>query len=167
MAQCHAPARFLATISGSMITCGSIAAAVAATTMGRLSRGRNPRNLLLITVTGGCLVLIPITFAQQWWNLLLLRPMLDIFIGGNTTLAYAIAARALPMQWKLTAFGTLGGVAMLGNATAPFISGAVTNATHSLRTIFGMDSILYAVLLFVAWKFIRLPAEDAAPAALH
>ena len=91
----HAPDRLLGTISGAVITIGSVAAAVAATTMGRLSRGRNPRNLLLITLTGGCLVLIPITLAREWWQLLFLRPMLDIFIGGNTTLAYAIAARAL------------------------------------------------------------------------
>ncbi len=159
----HAPIQFLGTISGAVITIGSVAAAIAATTMGRLSRARNPRNLLLITLTGGCLVLIPIAAAQQWWQLLFLRPMLDIFIGGNTTLAYAIAARALPEQWKLTAFGTLGGLAMLGNAAAPFVSGAVTDATHSLRTIFAMDAVLYGVLIVWAWKSIHLPAEDAAP----
>ncbi len=159
----HAPERLLGTISGAVITSGSIAAAIAAMTMGRLSRGRSPRNLLLVTLTGGCLVLIPIALAQQWWQLLFLRPMLDIFIGGNTTLAYAIAARALPEQWKLTAFGTLGGLAMIGNAAAPFVSGAVTDATHSLRTIFGMDAVLYAVLIVWAWKSIHLPTEDATP----
>ena len=159
----HAPARVLGTISGAVITIGSVAAAIAATTMGRLSRGRNPRNLLLITLTGGCLVLIPITFAREWWQLLFLRPMLDIFIGGNTTLAYAIAARALPEQWKLTAFGTLGGLAMIGNAAAPFVAGAVTDATHSLRTIFGIDAVLYGALILWAWKSIRLPAEDLSP----
>jgi MFS family permease len=95
---------------------------------------------------------------------LFLRPMLDIFIGGNTTLAYAIAARALPEQWKLTAFGTLGGLAMIGNAAAPFVAGAVTDATGSLRTIFGMDAVLYGVLLLWAWKSIRLPTEGATPA---
>jgi MFS transporter, DHA1 family, multidrug resistance protein len=159
----HAPARLLGTISGAVITIGSIAAAVAATTMGRLSRGRNPRNLLLVTLTGGCLVLIPITLAREWWQLLFLRPMLDIFIGGNTTLAYAIAARALPEQWKLTAFGTLGGLAQIGNAFAPFVAGAVTDVSHSMRTIFGMDAVLYGVLLLWAWKSIRLPAEGASP----
>ncbi len=124
----HAPDRLLGTISGAVITTGSVAAAIAATTMGRLSRGRNPRNLLLVTLAGGCLVLVPIALARQWWQLLLLRPMLDLFIGGNTTLAYAIAARALPEQWKLTAFGTLGGLAQIGNALAPFVAGAVTDA---------------------------------------
>lgn len=161
--QLHAPERLLGTISGAVITSGAMAAAIAASTMGRQSRNRNPRNLLLITLTGGCLVLIPITFAQQWWQLLLLRPMLDIFIGGNTTLAYAIAARALPQQWKLTAFGALGGLAMIGNAAAPFVSGAVTDATHSLRTIFGMDAVLYAFLIVWAWKSIHLPADEIAP----
>ena len=159
----HAPERLLGTISGAVITIGSVAAAIAATTMGRLSRARNPRNLLLITLTGGCLVLIPITLAREWWQLFFLRPMLDIFIGGNTTLAYAIASRALPAQWKLTAFGTLGGLAMIGNAAAPFIAGAVTDATQSLRTIFGMDAVLYGVLLVWAWKSIRLPDDETTP----
>lgn len=158
----HAPDRLLGTIAGAVITIGSVAAAIAATTMGRLSRGRNPRNLLLVTLTGGCLVLIPITLAREWWQLLFLRPMLDIFIGGNTTLAYAIAARALPEEWKLTAFGTLGGLAMIGNAAAPFVAGAVTDATQSLRTIFGMDAVLYGLLIVWAWKSIRLPDEHAA-----
>lgn len=162
----HAPDRLLGTISGAVITTGSVAAAIAATTMGRLSRGRNPRNLLLITLTGGCLVLIPITLAREWWQLLFLRPMLDIFIGGNTTLAYAIAARALPEQWKLTAFGTLGGLAMIGNAAAPFVAGAVTDATRNLRTIFGIDAVLYGVLIVWAWKSIHLPDTDTTPPSL-
>jgi DHA1 family multidrug resistance protein-like MFS transporter len=158
--QLHAPERLLGTIAGAVITLGSLAAAIAASTMGRLSRFRNPRNLLLLTLTGGGLVLIPITMAQEWWQLLFLRPMLDIFIGGNTTLTYAIAARTLPAQWKLTAFGALGGLAMIGGAAAPFASGAVTELTHSLRTIFGLDALLYLLLLLWAWKAIRLPAEE-------
>ena len=162
--QLHAPERLLGTISGAVITLGSLAAAVAASTMGRLSRERNPRNLLLITLTGGCIVLIPITGVQEWWQLLLLRPMLDIFIGGNTTLTYAIAARTLPAEWKLPAFGALGGLAMIGGAAAPFVSGAVTDASHSLRTIFGLDAVLYALVLLWAWKSIRLPKEEEPPA---
>jgi len=164
--QLHAPERFLGTIAGAVITIGSVAAAIAATTMGRLSRSRNPRNLLLITLAGGCVVLIPITLAREWWQLLFLRPMLDIFIGGNTTLAYAIAARALPERWKLTAFGTLGGLALIGTAIAPFVSGIVTNATHSLRTIFALDAVLYGVLIVWAWKSIHLSdlsGENATP----
>jgi hypothetical protein len=40
----------------------------------------------------------------------------------------------------------------------------VTDATGSLRTIFGMDAVLYGVLLLWAWKSIRLPTEGATPA---
>lgn len=158
----HAPERFLATIAGGVVTLGSLAAAVAATVGGRLSRTHNPRNLLLITLAAGCVVLIPITLARQWWQLLLLRPALDIFIGGNTTLTYAIVSRVLPAQWKLTAFGLLGGLAMIGGAAAPFVSGAVTDVTHNLRTIFGMDAVLYALLFAWAWKSIHVPAEEIA-----
>jgi fucose permease len=53
---------------------------------------------------------------------------------------------------------------MIGNAAAPFVAGAVTDATGSLRTIFGMDAVLYGVLLLWAWKSIRLPTEGATPA---
>jgi DHA1 family multidrug resistance protein-like MFS transporter len=155
--QLHAPLRFLSTISGAVVTLGSLAAAVAASTMGRLSRRRNPRQLLLLTLCGGGLVLLPITVAQQWWQLLLLRPLLDLFIGGNTTLTYAIASRTLPEQWKLTAFGALGGLAMIGGAAAPFVSGAVTDVTHSLRTIFALDAVLYGLLFIWAWRAIRPP----------
>jgi len=158
--QLHAPEQLLGTISGAVITLGSLAAAVAATAMGRLSRRRDPRLLLLLTLGGGGLILIPIAAAQEWWWLLLLRPLLDLFIGGNTTLTYALASRTLPEQWKLTAFGALGGLAMIGGAAAPFVSGAVTDATHSLRTIFGLDAVLYGLLLVWAWRAIR-PVTEA------
>ncbi len=85
---------------------------MAATAPGRLSRRRDPR-LPLLTLGGGGLILISIAAAQQWWWLLLLRPLLDLFIGGTTTLTYAIAPRTLPEQWKLTAFGAPGGLAMI------------------------------------------------------
>ncbi len=160
--QLNAPAQFLSTISGAVITLGSLSAAIAASVMGRMSRHRDPRTLLLFTLTGGCIVLIPITLAQQWWHLLFLRPALDIFIGGNTTLAYAIVARTLPAQWKMTAFGALGGLAMIGNATAPVVSGIVTDATRSLRTIFAMDALLYGLLILWAWKMVHIPAETSA-----
>lgn len=159
----HAPERFLATIAGAVVTIGAFCAAIAASTMGRLSRFYNPRTLLLITLSGGCVMLIPITFAQQWWQLLISRPFLDLFIGGNTTLTYAIAARALPAQWKMTAFGALGGLAMIGGAAAPFVAGAVTDVTQSLRTIFALDAILYALLFVWAWRAIHLPNEESAP----
>ena len=158
--QLHAPARLIATISGVVVTLGSLSAAVAAAVMGRMGRFRNPKTLLLITLSGGALMLVPITVAQQWWHLVLLRPFLDIFIGGNTTLCYAIAARALPTQWKVTAFGALGGLAMIGGASASFVSGAVTDLTHSLRTIFGVDAVLYGLLVLLAWRTIHLPRED-------
>ncbi len=162
----HAPEEFLATIAGAVVTLGSLAAAIAAFAMGRLGRSRNPRNLLILTLSFGCVMLIPITFAQQWWQLLLYRPVLALFIGGNTTLCYAIAARALPTQWKVTAFGALGGLAMIGGASAAFVAGIVTDLTHSLRAIFGIDTILYALLVLLAWRAIHLPDESQSPSAV-
>ncbi len=164
--QLHAPTDFVATISGAVVTLGSLTAAVAAMAMGRLSRVRDPRNLLLLTLSLGSVILIPITIAQEWWHLIIFRPILTLFIGGNTTLCYAIAARALPAQWKVTAFGALGGLAMIGGASASFVAGAVTDLTHSLRTIFGLDAVLYTGLVILAWRFIRLPDEEPTPAPI-
>lgn len=164
--QLHAPHDFVATIAGAVVTLGSLTAAVAAMAMGRLSRFRNPRNLLLLTLALGTAMLIPITFAQQWWHLLIARPVLTLFIGGNTTLCYAIAARALPAQWKMTAFGALGGLAMIGGAAASFVAGAVTDLTHSLRTIFGLDTVLYVLLFVLALRAIHLPDEEPAATPL-
>lgn len=156
----HAPSKWIATIAGAVVTLGSLTAAIAALVMGRMSRFRNPRNLLLLTLSFGCVMLIPITFAQQWWQLLLYRPVLTLFIGGNTTLCYAIASRALPTERKVTAFGALGGLAMIGGASASFVAGAVTDLSGSLRTIFGLDCVLYALLILLAWRRIHLPKEE-------
>lgn len=162
--QLNAPPQLLGTISGAVITSGSLVAAVAAGMTGRLTRRYNPHALLLVALAGGGLLLIPVALAQEWWHLLLLRPVLSVFIGGNVTLVYAIAARALPAEWKLTAFGALGGLSMLGGAAAPFVAGAVTDVTQSLRTIFAIDAVLYGLLLIWVWKSVRLPAAAATAA---
>ncbi len=163
LAHLGAPDNLLATLAGLTITLGSLAAAIAATAAGRLSRFRNPKTLLLFTLSGGCLLIIPIAAAQQWWQVVAMRPVLALLIGGNTTLCYAVASRALPVQWKLTAFGALGGLAMIGGATASFAAGAVTDLTHSLRSIFIIDAALYAFLFVWAWRAINLPNEEPVP----
>lgn len=159
--QLHAPANLLGTISGAVITSGALVSAITAGMVGRLSRRYNPRLLLLIALAGGGLLLVPVAIAQEWWQLLLLRPLLSAFIGGNITLTYAIAARVLPAQWKLTAFGALGGLSMLGGAAAPFASGAITDLTNSLRTIFVIDAVLYVLLFVWVWRSVRVPANEA------
>ncbi len=164
--QLHAPEQFLGTISGAVITSGSLIAAIAAIATGRLSRRYDPRTLLLIALAGGGLLLVPVALAQEWWHLLVLRPLLSVFIGGNITLTYAIAARALPQEWKLTAFGALGGLSMLGGAAAPFAAGIVTDLTDSLRTIFAIDAVLYGLLLVWVWRSVRLPADATPPVAV-
>ena len=42
----------------------------------------------------------------------------------------------------------------------PLSPGAVTDLTHSLRTIFGIDAVLYGVLIFWAWRSIHLANEE-------
>lgn len=158
-----APAARIGSISGLVVTLGALGGSIAAIGAGRLSTRFSPRRLLLASLAAGALTCLPIAFVSHWWQLLLWRTLLGLLAGGSLTLTYAIGGRALPPEAKLTAYGALAGVGMIGGAISPQVTGLLSKYA-SLRTIFVVDTVLYAVVLVWAWWMLRTrPESPAAP----
>lgn len=137
------PAR-LASATGVLISVYSIAAALSATMLGRLSRSRPPRGLLLLTLFGGAAAVLPMALVPRFEMLLGLAVLLGLVAGGSLTLCYTIGGLMVPEQVRTTAFGFFSGAALFGGAVSPSFAGLVAHA--ALRGIYWVDAALYLAL---------------------
>jgi MFS family permease len=158
------PAR-LASATGVLISVYSIAAAVSATMLGRLSRSRSPRGLLLMTLFGGAAAVLPMALVPRYEMVLGLAVLLGLVAGGSLTLCYTIGGLMVPEQVRTTAFGFFSGAALFGGAVSPSVAGLVAHA--ALRGIYWVDAALYLALAaaLVRGRLLRpAPPAPRAPA---
>jgi DHA1 family multidrug resistance protein-like MFS transporter len=138
------PASRLAVATGVVISLYSIAAALSATGLGRASRRRSPRALLVATLVGGAVTVLPMAHVSSFGALALLAVLLGLASGGSLTLCYTIGGLMVPPDIRTTAFGFFSGAALFGGAISPSVAGLL--ARWDLRGIYYLDAALYVVL---------------------
>jgi DHA1 family multidrug resistance protein-like MFS transporter len=138
------PQARLASATGALIAAYSLAAAVSATLLGRASRTRSPRGLLLLTLIGGGLAVLPMAVISSYEWFLALAVLLGLVSGGSLTLCYTIGGLMVPESVRTTAFGFFSGAALFGGAVSPTVAGLVAHV--SLRGIYWVDAALYVAL---------------------
>ncbi|MEE8218088.1 MAG: MFS transporter, partial [Vicinamibacteria bacterium] len=154
------PGPRLASATGGLISAYSIAAAVSATLLGRASRSRSPRRLLLLTLVGGAPVVAAMALVPSYEAFLGLAVLGGLVSGGTLTLCYTIGGLMVPDGIRTTAFGFFSGAALLGGALSPTFAGLLAHI--SLRGIYWVDAALYLVLAAI---LIRAhPANEASAA---
>jgi DHA1 family multidrug resistance protein-like MFS transporter len=134
----------LASATGVLISAYSLAAAASAWGLGRLSRTRSPRALLVGTVVGGALIVAPMALVPSYEQVLTLAVLLGLVAGGSLTLCYTIGGLMVPEGVRTTAFGFFSGAALFGGAVAPSVAGLVAHL--ALRGIYFVDAALYLAL---------------------
>jgi DHA1 family multidrug resistance protein-like MFS transporter len=152
----------LASATGVLISVYSVAAALSATTLGRLSRRRSPRALLLATLLGGAAAVTPMALVPRFEMMLALAVLLGLVAGGSLTLCYTIGGLMVPEHVRTTAFGFFSGAALFGGAVSPSFAGLVAHA--GLRGIYWVDGALYLALsaALLRGRVLR-PAAAPAP----
>jgi DHA1 family multidrug resistance protein-like MFS transporter len=155
----------LASSTGALISAYSLAAAASAALLGRLSRRRSPRTLLLLTLVGGAFAVLPMALVPSFGWLIGFAVLLGLVAGGTLTLSYTIGGLMVPGAVRTTAFGFFSGVALFGGAISPSVAGVVAHV--ALRGIYWVDAALY--LLLVAFvlgaRVLRPPAAEGVPGA--
>jgi DHA1 family multidrug resistance protein-like MFS transporter len=151
------PASRLALATGLLISLYSVAAASSAAYLGRASRQRSPRALLLATLAGGAVTVLPMAAASSFGWLLALAVLLGLASGGSLTLCYTIGGLMVPEGIRSTAFGFFSAAALFGGAISPTVAGLL--AHWDLRGIYYLDTAL-----FVALALALLPGARAQPA---
>lgn len=155
------PAQGLASSTGLLISTYSVAAALSATALGRASRTRSPRQLLVLTLLAGATCVLPMAWVGRFAALLALAAALGLVSGGSLTLCYTIGGLLAGAAHRATAFGFFSAAALFGGSVAPSVAGLL--AGWNLRGIYYVDA---ALLLAVAGALLAgaLPAIATAPA---
>lgn len=150
VASLGAPADQVASYAGLIISAGAIATAISASALGQLASRLPTWRLLLVTLVAGIALCFPMALLQTPFQLLVARSLLGLFAGGTLTLVFSLANQVVPLAGKASAFGVLSSATLLGSASSPLVTGAL--ARLDLRTVFVLDSALYAVALLWALR---------------
>jgi MFS family permease len=134
----------LAFATGALISAYSVAAAISATTLGRATRTRSAHAMLVSTLVGGALVVLPMAKVPSYEWVLVLAVVLGLVSGGSLTLCYTIGGLMVPPKLRTTAFGFFSAAALFGGAVSPSVAGFLTR--WQLRGIYVVDAGLYALL---------------------
>jgi DHA1 family multidrug resistance protein-like MFS transporter len=157
------PVPRLASATGGLISAYSIAAAVSATLLGRASRSRSPRRLLLFTLGGGAPIMAAMALVPSYQGFLALAVLGGLVSGGTLTLCYTIGGLMVPDGIRTTAFGFFSGAALLGGALSPTFAGLIAHG--SLRGIYWVVAALYLALAAILLNARRRGPESPASTA--
>lgn len=145
----------LALATGVLISLYSVAAALSATASGRLSRSHAPDLLLLASLVGGAITVLPMAFAPGFLSFVTLAVLLGLASGGSLTLCYTIGGLSVPAERRSTAFGFFSGAALFGGSISPTVAGLIAHL--DLRGIYYVDAALY---LLLAAGLLLLPRTE-------
>jgi DHA1 family multidrug resistance protein-like MFS transporter len=137
------PAR-LALSTGALISVYSLAAAASATAFGRAARDRPARGLLIASLLGGALTVLPMALVPSFDWLMLFAGLLGLASGGALTLCYTIGGLSVPQENRTTAFGFFSAAALFGGAVSPSVAGLI--AHWNLRGIYYLNAGLFVLL---------------------
>jgi DHA1 family multidrug resistance protein-like MFS transporter len=159
----------LATITGLVVSIGAVSAAVSSIIVGRLSRARSPRTLLLLALAGGALCSAPLAFAESWQQVLGLRFLLGLVAGGSIGMAYTLGARLAPEGRSGLTLSVLASCGTIGASSSPMLAGLLGQFVN-LHSVFLANSGLYVLALGLTALLTRAsrhadePNADAEPA---
>lgn len=134
-------------ISGIIVSFSSFAEAISAFIFGHLAARVLPRKLIVFSLTGGAIAILPMAFVQSEYQFLILRILTGLLSGGTLTLAFTTGEALLPSQNRVASYAILSSTALLGGALGPLLSGVI--AATDIRVTFPVAAALY---LFLIWN---------------
>lgn len=142
-----------ATVAGIVIAGTGVMSAVAALALGRLGDRIGHTVILTACLAGAAVAYFPQALVREVWQLLLLRMVLGVFLGGLMPSANTLLANLVPRERRGAAFGLTATAASLSNGVGP-LSGAAIATGLGIRAIFVCTGFLY-VMAF-AWALLGL-----------
>jgi len=135
----------LGSSTGTLIAVYSLAAAISATLLGKATRRFSAHGLLVASLLGGALTVLPMALVSSFAGFFALALLLGLASGGSLTLCYTIGGLMVPSERRATAFGFFAGAALFGGAISPSLAGLL--AHWNLRGIYYVDTALFTLLV--------------------
>lgn len=134
----------LASSTGLLISIYSICAAASATLLGRASRTRPPRTMLVVALAAGAVTVLPLAWAGSFPAFVAFASLLGLASGGALTLCYTIGGLMVPAAHRTAAFGFFSAAALFGGSVSPSVAGAI--AHWDLKGVYFVDAAIFVVL---------------------
>jgi DHA1 family multidrug resistance protein-like MFS transporter len=155
-----------ATVAGTVLAATGAVSAASAIAIGRVSDRIGHTVILPICLLGAAAAYVPQAFVQNVGQLLLLRMLLGVFLGGLMPSANALVAAAVPAERRGAAYGLTATANAFANGVGP-LSGAGIATHWGMRAVFLATGALFAVA--TGWVGIglrgrKLPRSGPKPA---
>lgn len=152
----------LTLIVGFIFAVTGLANVVASPILGRRGDVLGHSRILFLTLFGAGVFYLPQALVRSSWQLLALRALLGVFLGGIIPCANALTGNMVPPDIRGRAYGVTASAMALGNLAGPLAGGA-------LASLFGLRSVFFATgLLLIADAFwLRHAGTTVAPAPAH
>ena len=133
--------RILGTATGLILGISAFAGALASAAIGKVSDRLGYGIVLGVCMAGAVLLYIPQGFVHSWQELLALRILDGIFMGGTMPAANALIAKRTPADKRGSVFGVCTSVSALGLALGPAL-GATAASLWGYPSVFFITSVI-------------------------
>ena len=134
--------------TGLIFGLGALAAAVASATSGNFSYRFGYRRVLLICIVGAAALYIPQAFVINPWQLLVLRLIGGVFLGGTMPAVNALIADRTQKGRQGEIYGLSSSVAAGGMALGPMV-GASVSVIWGYRGVFIATALILLITAVV------------------
>ncbi len=145
-----------ASMAGIIIAATGAVSAIAAVTFGRLGDRIGHGVILPACLLGAGIAYFPQSIVQDVWQLLILRVLLGLFLGGPMPTANVLLASAVPPEKRGAAFGLSAMAFGVANGIGP-LAGAGIATQWGFRAVFIATGALYFVAFGWAGLKVRRP----------
>jgi DHA1 family multidrug resistance protein-like MFS transporter len=144
----------LALLSGITMAVMGFSNMLASPQLGKLGDKYGSERVLLFSILAASLIMIPQAFVTELWQLIILRFLLGLCLGGMLPSINALIRHYAPAGMESRTFGYSNSSIFLGNMMGPIISGLLS-ANFGVRSIFIWASLLLMTnLIWVRFKVV-------------
>jgi DHA1 family multidrug resistance protein-like MFS transporter len=152
----------LATIAGTIMSIAAFSSSMSAVVLGRLGDRIGQKRILVGCVIGVALIHIPQAFATHPNQLMVLRAIQGLFMGGIMPTANALLARATSTEHRGAVFGMSHSAQAGGRAVGPML-GAGVSALWGMSSAFLVTSAIFGAIATLVATLVRVPERPANP----
>ncbi len=156
----------LATLAGSVMSVAAFSSSISAVLLGRWADRIGQKKILVACVIGIALVHVPQSMVTHPNQLIVLRAIQGLFMGGIMPTANALLARATDVSRRGAIYGFSHSAQAGGRALGPAVGAAVAN-TWGMASSFLLTAGIFGVMSLLVGLFVRVnaqPVEEEEPA---
>lgn len=144
----HGTTANLAFFAGFVSAVSGLSNMVAAPVLGRISDKHGATRVLLFSMIGAALMIIPQAFVHTVWQLIFVRFLLGLCLGGMMPSVNALIRKYTPDGMESRSYSFNSSTLSLGNMIGPIVGGALSGP-FGIQGVFIFSAIL--LLLNVEW----------------